>query len=321
MGQRCFRIVVGVLALGAVPAVQAQHEQTHEHGKPAEFKMPTTFKNAVIEIRLRMLEIDGLMSTKKLDQVHSSADVIRKVGNVLGQLALQRDSTVPKEAVKEVNKAGRDLAASFDAIDKAADGGDGVATRKVYEGMTRLVEILLKYVPPEYACPMRCETDKVYPKPDPCPKCGMRMLDVIAHRDHEAKHGGGFFMTSDQMHHLEGTLSVEREFRIYFYDEFTKPIPADRFSAVGKAGAQGKDDDHRDITFQLSPDKAFLTARVDPSVPFPIAAKVFIDFKDGKKPQVFDFGFSEPSKEPSPEGGGGGTEKPDDHPAGHGGGE
>jgi hypothetical protein len=33
----------------------------------------------------------------------------------------------------------------------------------------------------------------------------------------------------------------------------------------------------------------------------PLSIKAFIDFKDGQKPQVFDFDFNEPSKEPSAE--------------------
>lgn len=32
---------------------------------------------------------------------------------------------------------------------------------------------------------------------------------------------------------------------------------------------------------------------------FPIAVKAFVDFKNGEKPQVFDFEFREPSKEPT----------------------
>ena len=279
-------------------SAQAQHHGEHEHGKPVEFKMPATYKAAVREILLRLHEIEELMASKKLDQVHPQADVIRKVGDVVGQLALKADSGVPRESVKEVNKAGRELAAKFDAIDKVADAGDAAGTRKVFGEMKKLVETLQKHAPREYACPMRCEGEKVYAKPEDCPECGMKLQDVLSHLDHSAKHGGIFFMASDQKHHLEGTLSDKREFRLYFYDEYTKAIPADKFTAEGKAWRAGQDAE-KPLAMRVEPGKAFLCGPVDSSIAFPMRIKVFIDFKDGQKPQCFDFEFAEATASPA----------------------
>lgn len=292
-------IVALTLMLGpAVPMAMAQHEHGGEHGKPAEFKMPTTYKAAVEEIQNRLHEIAELIESKDLDNVHSQAEVIQKVGNAIGQLALKSDSGVPKTAVKEVNKAGRDLADKFDAIDKAGDSGDAAGTKKVYDEMVKLTATLEKYVPKVYACPMKCEGDKTYPQPGKCPKCGMDLAEVKAHSDHSAKHGGVFFMAPDQKHHLEGAVSDKGEFHIHFYDEFTKPIMADKFTAEGKVRPKGSDKE-LPLKMTLETGKSFLVGNVDKSIKFPLAIKMFIDFKDGQKPQVFDFEFDAPSKAPA----------------------
>lgn len=290
------RILIAWVAAVTAPAALAQH--AHEHGKPAEFKVPATYKEGVREIEHRLHEISELIGAKALDQVHAQAEVIQKVGKIVGQLAMKEDSGVPKEAVKEVNLAGKELAAKFDPIDKAGDSGNLAATKSVYEEMVKIASTLQKYAPKEYICPMRCEDNKTYAKPEKCPKCGMSLQDINAHTDHEPKHGGLFFMASDQKHHLEGTISESGEFRIYFYDEYTKPIVAEKFTAEGKAWPKGADETARKVlALSPAPDNAFLTGRVDASIKLPLSVKVFIDFKDGQKPQVFDFTFDEPSQE------------------------
>lgn len=295
---RAIIVLVTLLIGPTVPMALAQHEHGGEHGKPAEFKMPTTYKDGVEEIQHRLHEIEELIESKKLDDVHSEAEVIQKVGNVIGQLALKPNSGVPKTAVKEVNKAGRDLASKFDAIDKAGDSGDAAGTRKVYDELVKLTATLEKYVPKVFACPMKCEGDKTYPQAGKCPKCGMALAELKPHADHEAKHGGVFFMTPDQKHHLEGAISDKGEFHIHFYDEYTKPILAEKFTAEGKVRAAGSDKE-LPLRMTLEPGKSFLKGSVDKSIKFPLSIKMFIDFKDGEKPQVFDFDFDGPSKPPS----------------------
>lgn len=289
-------IVLVTLLLGpTLPMALAQHAHGGEHGKPAEFKMPTTYKAAVDEIQHRLHEISELIESKKLDDVHSEAEVIQKVGNVIGQLALKTDSGVAKTAVKEINKAGRELAGKFDAIDKAGDSGDVAGTKKVYDDMVKLAATLQKHVPKVFACPMKCEGEKTYAQAGKCPKCGMALAELMAHADHSAKHGGTFFMAPDKKHHLEGTVSDKKEFRVYFYDEYTKHIPAGKFTVEGTAWTSGKDN-QKPLKMTSGPEKEFLTGRVDTSVAFPMRVKIFIDFKDGNEPQVFDFDFDVPSK-------------------------
>jgi len=293
------RISTVTAILMLVPMVSRATAQpaghNHEHTKPADFKTPTSYKGAVAEIRMRLHEIDELIMTKKLMDIHGQAEVIQKVGNMVGQLALKSDSGVPKTAIKEVNKAGRELANMFDAIDKAGDSGDAAATRKLHAEMVKLADVLYKQSPKDYACPMKCEGEKTYPAIQKCPDCGMDLQDVHSHQDHSAKHGGTFFMAADNKHHLEGTVSDKKEFRVYFYDEYTKPMSAAKFTATGNAWTKGKDVE-KPLKLIIGPDKAYLTGQVDATVTFPIRIKLYIDFKNGEKPQLFDFEFESPSE-------------------------
>lgn len=143
--------LVPAVVVGFAPLTWAQHghgQHEEEHGKPVQFTMPTTYKAAVKEIEHRLHEIAELIESKKLDKVHAEADVIQKVSKQVGQLALKEGSGVPKEAVKDVNVAGKDLAGKFDAIDKAGDSGDLAGTNKIYEDMVKIAATLQKYAGP-----------------------------------------------------------------------------------------------------------------------------------------------------------------------------
>jgi len=301
MSTRVRTLLAAVMTVGLAPLASAQHQHEHEHFEPAKFEPPTTYRQAVEEIEHRLHVIEELMETKKLAEVHPQADVIQKVAKMIGQLALKPDSGVPKEAVKEVNLAGKDLASKFDPIDKAADSGDAAGTQTEYDEMVKVTAILSKYIPKVYSCPMKCEGEKTYPQASDCPTCGMHLTRLREHMDHEPKYGGVFFMAPDKFHHLEATLSASGEFRIYFYDNFTKPIPAEKFTVQANARPKGADRQvEKPLILVLEPEKAFVTGKLDASLKLPVAVKAFVDFKDGERPQPFDFEFDAPSRQPAP---------------------
>ncbi|MBK8270640.1 MAG: hypothetical protein IPK83_20985 [Planctomycetes bacterium] len=68
---------VSLLALLAPSSVSAQPHD-HDHGKHVEFKKPETYKAAVEEIQLRIHEIDHLIKTKELENVHGRPRSFRK---------------------------------------------------------------------------------------------------------------------------------------------------------------------------------------------------------------------------------------------------
>lgn len=68
-------------------------------------------------------------------------------------------------------------------------------------------------------------------EPGECPDgSSMHIRSIaMAHGDHNPKHGGVLFMAPNGYNHLEGTLDVDGNFRLYLYNDFTKPIDATPF--------------------------------------------------------------------------------------------
>jgi hypothetical protein len=127
-----------------------------------------------------------------------------------------------------------------------------------------------------------------------------------AHGDHNPRHGGQFFMASDNFHHLEGTYPREGVFRLYFYDDYTRPLSrADITNVAARAVTREAFDpatkgyrDLETVPFALSKDGRFLEAHVPGSLPAQITAKVI--FKAGDAEHRFDFSFPAFTTEPKP---------------------
>ena len=134
--------------------------------------------------------------------------------------------------------------------------------------------------------------------PGRCPD-GSEMVKEYAarpHGNHNPQHGGQFFMASDNWHHLEGVYPKAGAFRMYFYDDFTKPLPRDQMRAVAaEVVANGR-------TFPLtaSSNRTYLEARI-PGVAVPATMQAHVLFtKDDAKANVFDFTFADYSKTSAP---------------------
>ncbi len=138
---------LSVLMLPAAPAL-AQHGEhgQHEH-EEAQIVEPDTYAHAIEVIHAQLEKIETLMDRRQLDRVHKEAAVIRDVAGTLARLALDRDSGVPRRAIRRINLTAKDLAAKFGPIDEAGDSGNLAGTRKVYDEMVALLEILERYVP------------------------------------------------------------------------------------------------------------------------------------------------------------------------------
>jgi hypothetical protein len=115
-----------------------------------------------------------------------------------------------------------------------------------------------------------------------------------AHGNHNPQHGGLFFMAPDNWHHLEGTYRDGGVFRMYLYDDFTKPLARDQVRVmtgriITKSGA----------TIPLVPvqNGRFLEAKIG-KLPFPAEMAAKLKFKSTSPEHHFDFTFPEYSKEP-----------------------
>ena len=119
-----------------------------------------------------------------------------------------------------------------------------------------------------------------------------------AHGDHNPKHGGIFFMAPDNWHHLEGTYPAPGRFRVYVYDDFSKPLSTAqarkvRGRVVTKEAFDPKTGTTRELAstpLVLARNGAFFEARIEPlALPAKMTAK--ISFTSDDKESRFDFAF------------------------------
>ena len=118
-----------------------------------------------------------------------------------------------------------------------------------------------------------------------------------AHGNHNPQHGGLFFMAADNIHHLEGAYLPSGVFRMYFYDEFTKPQTLAAMKDITaklivKDARTGKD-----ATYALVRSGRYLQATIG-KLPLPAEMYANVKFAAGGKDNRFDFTFPAYSKEP-----------------------
>ena len=145
-------------------------------------------------------------------------------------------------------------------------------------------------------------TCPVHPKIDVldqgrCPICRRTLVanySIRPHGDHNPKHGGQFFMASNNWH-LEVTHPAESTFRLYVYDDYSKPFPPPGLTAritesVDASGAR------HDVAVPFArTSRGYYEARLPgAAIPATIAARV--RFEPNDKEYRFDFIFSDYSK-------------------------
>jgi hypothetical protein len=175
-------------------------------------------------------------------------------------------------------------------------------------------DLVLRILVPSYSCPMHPAVDEEVE--GTCPFCGMKLVrttreaqwfcsgrpDIVsaspgrcpdgspmdmrtvamAHGDHNPRHGGILFMAPNGYHHIEGTLADEETFRLYLYDDFTRPVLVEGFEA--RAG---------ETALEPSADGSFLWAPIPRSVD-PVEVVLHLRFPGERDPARFDFIFAGP---------------------------
>jgi len=126
--------------------------------------------------------------------------------------------------------------------------------------------------------------DVVGSDPGVCPRDGRALSPrnlAMPHGDHNPRHGGLLFMAPDGFHHLEGALGPDGRFRLYFYDDFTRPLPAGGFRARV---------DEREL--QPSEDGASLTLATAEARADTLELAVHVRFPGSEREEQFDFIWS-----------------------------
>jgi hypothetical protein len=149
-----------------------------------------------------------------------------------------------------------------------------------------------------FTCAGNREISQLEPGKCPDGTATLPRYTARAHGDHNPKHGGIFFMAPDNWHHLEGAYPAAGRFRVYVYDDFSKPLTREqarkvRGRVVTKEAFDPKTGRTRELAsapLVLARNGTFFEARIDaPALPAKLTAK--IAFTPGDKESRFDFSF------------------------------
>jgi Heavy metal binding domain len=151
-----------------------------------------------------------------------------------------------------------------------------------------------------WVCPDRPEVERSAPGKCADGSQAEKRYVQSTHANHNPRHGGLFFMAPDLWHHLEGTYESDEIFRVYLYDDYTRPLSPDLAKQVaGRVVTKEIFDAATKTTkeiaafpLKLSSDGDYLEARPGRmKLPAEMTAKV--KFKSGDQEYRFDFTFGE----------------------------
>lgn len=124
-----------------------------------------------------------------------------------------------------------------------------------------------------------------------------------AHMDHKPKHGGTFFMSLDNVHHLEGVLLPPATFRVYLYDDHTRPLKAEETRKASGTVQVGDSEDAPKISLGPGKKKETLEASLGNGVKFPVDLTLLMHLpgmEPDAKPELFNFTFLKFTDERAP---------------------
>jgi hypothetical protein len=163
-------------------------------------------------------------------------------------------------------------------------------------------ELVQMTVALSWTCAANPEIDQITPAKCPDGSAMVAKYTARPHGNHNPQHGGQFFMAPDNWTHVEGTYPKDRLVRIYVYDDYTKPLPADKFAPIlGRVITRttvGGTTKEASFPLVAARNGSYLEAKVDTALRAAIVAKLTL--KTGGPEYQFDFTFKELTKEPAP---------------------
>jgi hypothetical protein len=149
-----------------------------------------------------------------------------------------------------------------------------------------------------FTCPVHPKVSEVNPGRCPIDKRPLvAKYSLRPHGDHNPKHGGQFFMAPNNWH-VEVTHPSAGLFRLYVYDDYSRPFVPAGFSGrvISRLDTNGRHIDLA-IPFKRASADPLLEARV-PDLALPATIAVKVRFEANEPEYRFDFPFLDYSKEP-----------------------
>jgi hypothetical protein len=148
--------------------------------------------------------------------------------------------------------------------------------------------------------PLGFATEEVAFRQGNCQSCGRALVRVtlgLPHGDHNPRYGGQFRMASDYWHHIELVLPEPGVLRLYFYDNYTRPLGAAGFDArVFRSRMDPKSgliDGTTPFAFASVEGEPYLETKLDA---FELPLLVLLKVRLGGRDERFDFAFRELAK-------------------------
>ncbi|HKB09471.1 MAG TPA: heavy metal-binding domain-containing protein [Vicinamibacterales bacterium] len=149
-----------------------------------------------------------------------------------------------------------------------------------------------------FGCPAHPNVNQVDPGRCPIDRRPLvAKYELRPHGDHNPKHGGQFLMAPNNWH-VEVTHPAPGLFRLYVYDDYSRPfVPkgfAGRITSIADAAGTATE---TSVAFARAAGRPLLEARV-PGLALPATIAVKVRFQVNEQEYRFDFPFVGYSKEP-----------------------
>jgi hypothetical protein len=131
-------VIASGLALSIAPSALAQHghgdqpgqkDDGHSHG---EVTKAGSFADAANRIAADVKSMDAALAGGSIAGVSDKANSVATLAKTLGALALAKDSGVPRDKVKDINLASKELAEAADNLHNIADAGDVAKSKAAF---------------------------------------------------------------------------------------------------------------------------------------------------------------------------------------------
>ncbi len=132
-------VLLSGLAFSAAPSALAQHshgaggqpghQDDHAHGEVAK---AGSFADAAQRIAADVKAMDAALAGSSIAGVSDKANAVATLAKTLGALALAKESGVPREKVKDINLASKELVEAADNLHNIADGGDVAKSKAAF---------------------------------------------------------------------------------------------------------------------------------------------------------------------------------------------